>query len=149
MHCSTPGFLVHHQLPELTQTHVHWVSWHHPTISSSVVPFSSCLQSFPASGSFPMSQLFALGGQSIAPRICFNQVWQDIQIWKRLSHRKKCIGGAVQGYTGKPQGWPGGWRSKGQVWAWNFSAVFMGDERQAWKQSRDWLVWIILVGPGL
>ena len=37
----------------------------HPTISSSVVPFSSCPQSFPASGSFPMSQLFASGGQSI------------------------------------------------------------------------------------
>ena len=39
--------------------------WCHPTISSSVVPFSSCLQSFPASGSFQMSQLFTSGGQSI------------------------------------------------------------------------------------
>ena len=39
--------------------------WCHPTISSSVVPFSSCPQSFPASGSFPMSQFFASGGQSI------------------------------------------------------------------------------------
>ena len=39
--------------------------WCHPTISSSVVPFSSCLQSFSSSGSFQMSQLFALGGQSI------------------------------------------------------------------------------------
>ena len=39
--------------------------WCHQTISSSVVPFASCLQSFPASGSFPMSQLFTLGGQSI------------------------------------------------------------------------------------
>ena len=39
--------------------------WHHPTISSSVVPFSSRLQSFPASGSFQMTQLFASGGQSI------------------------------------------------------------------------------------
>ena len=38
--------------------------WCHPTISSSVVPFSSCLQSLPASGSFPMSQLFTWGGQS-------------------------------------------------------------------------------------
>ena len=38
--------------------------WCHPTISSSVVPFSSCLQSFPASGSFPMNQFFASGGQS-------------------------------------------------------------------------------------
>ena len=39
--------------------------WCHPTISSSVIPFSSCLQSFPISGSFQMSQLFASGGQSI------------------------------------------------------------------------------------
>ena len=39
--------------------------WCHPTISSSVVPFSSCPQSLPASGSFPVSQLFAWGGQSI------------------------------------------------------------------------------------
>ena len=38
--------------------------WCHPAISSSVVPFSSCLQSFPASGSFPMSQLFVSGGRS-------------------------------------------------------------------------------------
>ena len=39
--------------------------WCHPTISSSVIPFSFCLQSFPASGSFQMSQLFTSGGQSI------------------------------------------------------------------------------------
>ena len=39
--------------------------WGHPAISSSVVPFSSCLQSLPASGSFPMSHLFTWGGQSI------------------------------------------------------------------------------------
>ena len=51
--------------------------WCHPTISSSVVHFSSCLQSFPASGSFPMSWVFALGGQSVrasAPRIA----WFDL-----------------------------------------------------------------------
>ena len=41
--------------------------WCHPTIKSSVIPFSSCLQSFPASGSFQMSQLFASGGRSIGP----------------------------------------------------------------------------------
>ena len=62
--CGTPGFHVHHQLPELTQTHVHQVG---DAIQPShpVTPFSSCLQSFPASGSFLMSQLFASGGQSI------------------------------------------------------------------------------------
>ena len=62
MDCSTPGLPVHHQLPELTQTHVHWVS--DASISSSVVPFS-CPQSFPASGFFQISQLFTSGGQSI------------------------------------------------------------------------------------
>ena len=64
MNCSTPGLPVHHQLPEFTQTHVHRVSDAiQPSISSSVVPFS-CPQSLPASESFPMSQLFAWGGQS-------------------------------------------------------------------------------------
>ena len=64
MDCSMPGFPVPHQLPELTQTHDHWVS---DAIqpSSSVIPFSSCPQYFPASGSFPMTQFFTSGGQSI------------------------------------------------------------------------------------
>ena len=56
--------------------------WCHPTISSSVVPFSSCLQSFPASGSFQMSQLFASGGQSIGVSasglISFRMDWLDL-----------------------------------------------------------------------
>ena len=51
-------------LSELTQTHVHWVSWCNPAFSSSASPFS-CPQSFPVSGSFPMSWLFASGYQSI------------------------------------------------------------------------------------
>ena len=59
---STPGLPVHHQLPEFTQTHVH--EWCHPAISSSVIPFSSSPQSFLASESFPMSQVFAWSGQS-------------------------------------------------------------------------------------
>ena len=62
MDCSTIGLPVHHQLLELTQAQC---PFSHPTISSSVVPFSSCLQSFPASGSFQMSHLFTSSGQSI------------------------------------------------------------------------------------
>ena len=63
---STPGFPVLPHLPELAQIHVHRSSrWCHPIISSSVVHFSSCLQSFPTSGPFSMSWLFASGGQSI------------------------------------------------------------------------------------
>ena len=64
MNHSMPGLPVHHQLPESTQAHVHWVSDaiqpSHPLSS-----FSSCPQSFPASWSFQMNQLFAWGGQSI------------------------------------------------------------------------------------
>ena len=54
----------YHQLPELAETHVHWVGDDITTISSSAVPFSFCLQSFPASVSFAMSQFFASGSQS-------------------------------------------------------------------------------------
>ena len=64
MNRSTPGPPVHHQLPEFTQTQVHWVSDAIQPISSSVVPFSSCPQSLPAAESFPTSQLFTWGGQS-------------------------------------------------------------------------------------
>ena len=56
--CSSPTPRVYSNSCPLSQ-------WCHPTISSSVIPFSSCLQSFPASGSFPMGQFFSSGGQSI------------------------------------------------------------------------------------
>ena len=55
--------------------------WCHPTISSSVIPFSSCLQSFPASGSFPMSQLFTLGGQSIGVSASTSVLPMNTQDW--------------------------------------------------------------------
>ena len=63
MNHSMLGLPVHHQLPEFTHS-CPSSQWCHPAISSSVVPFSSCPQSLPASESFPMSQLFAWGGQS-------------------------------------------------------------------------------------
>ena len=62
MDCSTPGFPVHHQLPELTQTHIHRVS---DTIQPSHPLSSPSPPAFSLSGSFLMSQLFASGGQSI------------------------------------------------------------------------------------
>ena len=55
--------------------------WRHPTISSSVAPFSSCLQSFPASGSLPISQLFASGGQSIGVSASASVLPMNIQGW--------------------------------------------------------------------
>ena len=58
--------------------------WCHPTISSSVVPFSSCPQSFPASGSFQMSQLFASGGQSIGVSASTSVLPMNSQDWSPL-----------------------------------------------------------------
>ena len=55
--------------------------WCHPIISSSVVPFSSCPQSFPAPGSFQMSQLFASGGQSIGVSASVSVLPMNIQDW--------------------------------------------------------------------
>ena len=55
--------------------------WCHPTISSSVIPFSSCPQSFPASGSFQMSQLFTSGGQSIGVSASTSVLPMNIQDW--------------------------------------------------------------------
>ena len=55
--------------------------WYHPTISSSVVPFSSCLQSFPASGSFPMNRFYASGGQSIVVSASASVLTMNIQDW--------------------------------------------------------------------
>ena len=105
MNHSTPGLPVHHQLPEFTQTHVHQAGdanqtspplsspsppsfpssrWCHPTISSSVIPFSSCLQSFPASRSFPTSCLFAPGGQSVGVSASATVLPMNTQDWSPL-----------------------------------------------------------------
>ena len=81
MDCTTPDFPVHHQLPQLTPNSCPLSRWCHPTISSSVVPFSSCPQSFPALGSFLMSQLFASGGQSIGTSASASVLPMNIQDW--------------------------------------------------------------------
>ena len=57
------------------------IQWCHPTISSSVIPFSSCLQSFPASGSFQMSQFFASGSESIGVSASASVLPMNIQDW--------------------------------------------------------------------
>ena len=66
--------------PKLAQSHVYcW--WCHLTIWTSVIPFSSCPQSFPASGSFPMSQLFVSGGHSIGASASASVLSMNIQDW--------------------------------------------------------------------
>ena len=83
MNCSTPGLPVYHQLLEFTQTHVHWVGDASNHLIS-VVPFSSCPQSFPASGSFQMSQLFASDDQSIGVSASTSVIPVNTQDWSPL-----------------------------------------------------------------
>ena len=80
MDCSMPGLPVTHHLLEFAQFHVHWIS---ATIqpSYSLLPSSFCLQSFPASGSFPMSCLFSSGGQSIGTAASASVLPMNIQHW--------------------------------------------------------------------
>ena len=79
MDCSTPGFPVLHYILELTQTHVNGVDDAIQPPHHLSPPFSFGLQSFPASGSFPMSQLFTLGGQSIGVSASTSVLPKNIQ----------------------------------------------------------------------
>ena len=83
MNRSTPGLPVRHQLLEFTQTYIHWVD---DAIQPShpVVRFSSCLQPFPASASFPMNQLFTSGGQSIRVSASMSVLPMNTQDWSLL-----------------------------------------------------------------
>ena len=83
MDCSTPGLPVLHYLMEFAQTHVHTVG---DAIQPShpLIPFSSCLWSFPGAGSFPMSRLFASGGQSIGASTSASVLPMNIQCWSPL-----------------------------------------------------------------
>ena len=77
--CSTPGFPVLHHLPELAQTLFHW--WGHPITSSSAIPFSSCLPSFPPSGYFPMSWIFTSGAQRTGGSASASVLPMNTQDW--------------------------------------------------------------------
>ena len=78
---SMPGFPGPSSSPGLCSNSCPLSQWCHPTILSSVIPFSSCLQSFPASGSFPMSLFFASGSQSIGASASVSVLPMNIQGW--------------------------------------------------------------------
>ena len=80
MDCSMPGFPIHHQLSNLTQAHVHRLG-DAIQLSHPVFPFSSCVQSFLTSGSFPMTQFFPSGGQSIGASASASVLPMNIQNW--------------------------------------------------------------------
>ena len=83
MDCRTPGLPVHQQLPGFTQTHVHWVVM--PSTHLILChPLLSCLQSFPASGSFEMSQFFASDGQSFRVSASTSVLPLNTQDWYPL-----------------------------------------------------------------
>ena len=116
-----------------------WSRWCHPTISSSVVPFSSRLQSFPASESFPMSQFFTSGGQSIG-------VWASTSVLP------------INTQDWSPLGWTG-WislQSKGLSIVFSNTTVqknqFFSAQPSLWSSSHihTWLLekpWLWLDGP--
>ena len=93
MNYSTPSFL--HYLLECAQIHIYWVlsRWRHPTTSSSVAPFSSCPQSFPSLGSFPVSWLFESGDQSIGVSVSVlpmnSQGWFPLGLTGMISLQSK------------------------------------------------------------
>ena len=105
------------------------IQWCHPTILSSVVPFSSCLQSFPASESFPMSQLFAWGARSTGASASASVIPANLQNWF-------------------PLGWTG-WislLSKGLSRVFSSTTIqrhqFISTQRYLWSNShiRTWLL---------
>ena len=90
--CPTLGDPINHSMPGLCPSPTPGVypnscplsQWCHPAISSSIIPFSSCPQSLPASGSFPMSQLFSWGSQSIGVSASASVLPMNIQDWSPL-----------------------------------------------------------------
>ena len=84
MNRSTPGPPCPSPTPRVHSNSCPSSRWCHPAISSSIVPFSSCPQSFPASESFPMSQLFSWGGQSIGVSALASFLPKKSQGWSPL-----------------------------------------------------------------
>ena len=84
MNHSTPGLPCPSPTPRVYSNPCPSSQWCHPAISSSVIPFSPCLQSFPASWSFQMSQLFASGGQNIGNSASTSVLPMNTQDWSPL-----------------------------------------------------------------
>ena len=131
--------------------------WCHPMISSSVLPFSSHLQSFPTSVSFPMSQLFTSGGQSIGISASTSALPMNTQDWSPLgwTHWKRLWWweGLGAGGEGDDRGWDGWmasltqwrrvWVNSGSWWWTGRPGVlqFMGSQRVGhdWATELNWL----------
>ena len=143
--------------------------WCHPAISSSVVPFSSCPQSLPASESFPMNQLFSWGGQSIGAFLrggirsvlgvhwkhwCWSWNSNTLATWcEELTHLKRPWWFRAGG-EGDDRGWDGWMASQTRrTWVWVNSGIGDGQGGLAccgpWglkeSDTTEWLNWLILL----
>ena len=131
MDCSIPGFPVHHLMPGTYSNSCPLSWWCHPTISASVFPFSSCLQFFPASGSFPMSQFFASGGQSIRASASASVLPMSIQDWFPLGWTD-LISLLSKGLSRVFS------NTKASI-LWHFSFPTLTSIRDYWKNNSIWL----------
>ena len=136
MDCSTPGFPIHHQLPGLKNSKLKNLSqWCHPTTSSSVIPFSSRLQSFPASGSFPMSQFFESGGQSIGASASASVLPMNNQGWfpLRLTHLIPLLSKGLSRVFSSPTAWKHQFFSaQPSLWSNSHIHIWLLEKPQLW-----------------
>ena len=100
--------------------------WCLPTISSSVIPFSSCPQSFPASGSFQMSQFFALGGQNIGASASASVLPINIQDWSPLG-----LTGLILKFKGLLRDFSISWKS--------YSSFYTKTIKPLFREINEWM----------
>ena len=141
MDCSIASFPVHRQLPELPQTHVPWVSDAIQSCHPLPFPFSSCLQSFPASGSFPVSQFFTAGGQSIGVSALASVLPMNIQDrfplgWKGwISLESKGLARVYSNTTVQKRQFFG---TQLSLWSYSHIHTWLLEKPQLWL-DRSWL----------
>ena len=136
MDCSMPGFPVRYQAPGTYSNSCPSSRWCHPTILSSVVPFSSRLQSFPASGSFPMNRFFTSGGQSVGVSASASVLPVNIQDWfpLGLTGWSPCSRRDSQEYSPIPQ-----FKNMFKI---NYNSII----NKSWKKESTWALLGHLLG---
>ena len=123
MDCHMPGFLCPSLSPRVCSDSCPLSQWCHPTISSSVTTFFSCPQSFPASGSFPVSQLFTSGGQSIRVSVSASLVQCKVNFKMRLTWLAKEMFSHVETWNPSCGGFIAPTKSLSWICPWTFLFV--------------------------
>ena len=151
MDCRTPGFPVLHYLPEFAQTHVCLESMMPPNHLILCHPFSSCPQSFPAPGSFLMTQFFVSGGQGIGASASASLLPMNIQGWfpLGLTGLNSLLSSSVQFSHSVMSSslWPHGWAGKESACnAWDLGSIpglgrSAGERKGYPLQYSGWIPW--------